>query len=129
MYYYGARYYDPKTSIWLSVDPLTEQFPNWNPYNYTMQNPINLTDPTGMAPEGGGDPKKPHNGDYFEITTGEYLGPNSDNEVRFISKENYDKGNINNKTYQTQGSTRKGSTITKKAIAKMVMYYSNFTDS
>ena len=22
LYYYGARYYDPKTSIWLSVDPL-----------------------------------------------------------------------------------------------------------
>ncbi|WP_445455748.1 SpvB/TcaC N-terminal domain-containing protein [Flavobacterium sp. HNIBRBA15423] len=57
LYYYGARYYDPKTSIWLSVDPLTEEYPNWNPYNYTMQNPINLTDPTGMYPEGGGDPK------------------------------------------------------------------------
>ncbi len=40
------------------MDPLTEKFPNWNPYNYTMQNPINLTDPTGMAPEGGGDPVK-----------------------------------------------------------------------
>lgn len=58
LYYYGARYYDPKTSIWLSVDPMAEKFPNWNPYNYTMQNPINLTDPTGMAPEGGEtDPK------------------------------------------------------------------------
>ena len=51
LYYYGARYYDPKISIWLSVDPLAESFPNWNPYNYTMQNPINLVDPTGMAPE------------------------------------------------------------------------------
>ncbi|TDS56948.1 RHS repeat domain-containing protein [Myroides indicus] len=51
-YYYGARYYDPAISIFLSVDPLAEQFPAWNPYNYTMQNPINLTDPTGMAPEG-----------------------------------------------------------------------------
>ncbi len=57
-YYYGARYYDPKVSIWLSIDPLAEEFPNFNPYNYVMQNPLNLIDPTGMAPEeGGGDPK------------------------------------------------------------------------
>jgi len=56
-YYYGARYYDPKISLWLTVDPLAEKFPNWNPYNYTMQNPINLIDPSGMEPEeGGGDP-------------------------------------------------------------------------
>ena len=48
LYYAGARYYDPKISIWLSVDPLAEKYPNWNPYNYVMQNPINLTDPTGM---------------------------------------------------------------------------------
>jgi len=33
------------------VDPLAEKFPNWNPYNYVMQNPINLIDPTGMEPE------------------------------------------------------------------------------
>jgi RHS repeat-associated protein len=51
LYYAGARYYDPKISIWLSVDPLLEKFPNWNPYNYVMQNPINLIDPTGMCPD------------------------------------------------------------------------------
>jgi RHS repeat-associated protein len=50
LYYYGARYYDSKISIWLSVDPLAEKFPNWNPYNYTMQNPINLIDPDGRGP-------------------------------------------------------------------------------
>jgi len=51
MYYYGARYYDPKMSLFISVDPLAEQFQGWSPYNYTMNNPINLIDPTGMAPE------------------------------------------------------------------------------
>lgn len=49
-YYYGARYYNPKFSIWLSVDPLAEKYPSFNPYNYTMQNPINLIDPDGQAP-------------------------------------------------------------------------------
>ena len=55
-YYYGARYYDPKVSVWMSTDPLAEKFPNFNPYNYVMQNPINLTDPSGLEPEEGGDP-------------------------------------------------------------------------
>lgn len=59
LHYFGARYYDSRSSIWMSVDPLAESFPNWNPYNYTMQNPINLVDPTGMAPEDvEGEPKK-----------------------------------------------------------------------
>lgn len=51
LYYYSARYYDPKLSIFLSVDPLAEEFEEWNPYAYTFNNPINFIDPTGMAPE------------------------------------------------------------------------------
>ncbi|CAI9430348.1 RHS repeat-associated core domain-containing protein [Candidatus Ornithobacterium hominis] len=51
LYYYGARYYDPRVSLWLNVDPLAEEFYEWNPYAYTFNNPINFTDPTGMAPE------------------------------------------------------------------------------
>ncbi len=50
-YYYGARYYNPKTSIWLSVDPLAETMPSWSSYNYAFSNPVMYTDPTGMAPE------------------------------------------------------------------------------
>lgn len=48
-YYYGARYYNPKWSIWLSVDPLAEQTPSWSPYVYTHNNPLRYTDPTGMS--------------------------------------------------------------------------------
>ncbi|MDQ7917831.1 RHS repeat-associated core domain-containing protein [Mesonia sp. MT50] len=50
-YYYGARYYNPKWSIWLSVDPLAESMPEWSPYNYTMNNPLRYVDPDGRAPE------------------------------------------------------------------------------
>ncbi|MBB1140699.1 RHS repeat-associated core domain-containing protein [Myroides sp. WP-1] len=46
-YYYGARYYDPGTSIFLSVDPLAEKYPNINPYTYVANNPINAIDPDG----------------------------------------------------------------------------------
>lgn len=49
-YYYGARYYNPKFSIWLSVDPMKTKYSIWNPYNYCLQNPVNLIDPDGLEP-------------------------------------------------------------------------------
>ncbi len=48
LYYYGARYYDPKVSIFLNVDPLVEK--TGTPYAYTYNNPIRFIDPTGMEP-------------------------------------------------------------------------------
>src|SRR5690606_27586654 len=59
MYYYGARYYDPRLSIFISVDPLAKQ--TMEPYLYTGNNPIMFTDPTGMSKEPGGDPKETKN--------------------------------------------------------------------
>ena len=47
LYYFGARYYDPKWSVWLSVDAMAEKSPNAGPYNYCMGNPVNLVDPDG----------------------------------------------------------------------------------
>ena len=46
-YYYGARYYNPKFSIWLSVDPMAEKFPDWNPYNFCYNNPLRFVDANG----------------------------------------------------------------------------------
>jgi RHS repeat-associated protein len=42
LYYAGARYYDPKVSIWLSVDPLADADKNigYSPYAYAINNPI-----------------------------------------------------------------------------------------
>lgn len=36
---------------WMSPDPLSEEFPDWSPYNYAVNNPINNIDPTGLAAE------------------------------------------------------------------------------
>lgn len=47
--YYRARYYDPSTGRFLSEDPI--QFSGGlNFYPYVEDDPINLTDETGMAP-------------------------------------------------------------------------------
>ncbi|CAI9430308.1 hypothetical protein MSHRCOH1_08910 [Candidatus Ornithobacterium hominis] len=48
--YFGARYLDMKTSLWLNTDPLAEKYPETSPYTYTLNNPIRLIDPDGKAP-------------------------------------------------------------------------------
>ncbi|OAE90529.1 hypothetical protein SU65_12390 [Flavobacterium psychrophilum] len=45
--YYGARYLDMKTSLWLNVDPLAKNYPNISPYAYVANNPLRYIDPDG----------------------------------------------------------------------------------
>jgi RHS repeat-associated protein len=63
LYYFGARYYDPRSSTWTSPDPILASYMQGAPnggvfaprnlglYTYTWNNPIILRDPTGMSPE------------------------------------------------------------------------------
>ena len=50
LYYYGARYYDPKICLWVSTDLKQEYFPNNSSYAYCCNNPIILIDPEGNSP-------------------------------------------------------------------------------
>ena len=47
MYYYGARYYEPRLSLWMSCDPKQEKYPNVNSYCYANNNPIIFIDTNG----------------------------------------------------------------------------------
>ncbi|MDY6930099.1 MAG: colicin E3/pyocin S6 family cytotoxin, partial [Pseudomonadota bacterium] len=67
LYYFGARYYDPRTSVWQSVDPILGDYLGHDPrtlrgmggvfvsqnlslYSYTHQNPVKFVDPDGNEP-------------------------------------------------------------------------------
>jgi len=73
LYYFGARYYDPRTSVWVSADPILEKYlpttneqgkqndgeaggvflsSNLNLYAYSHQNPVILFDPDGRSVRG-----------------------------------------------------------------------------
>ena len=90
--FFGARYYSPDLSIWLSVDPMSDKYPSLSPYVYCANNPIKLMDPNGEEI-----------GDYFSMS-GEYLGTdgNCDDKVYFVSDESdIDKIKQNNKAGKT----------------------------
>ncbi len=49
LYYYGARYMNPVTSLWYGVDPLAEKYFMTGAYVYCGDNPIVLKDPDGRG--------------------------------------------------------------------------------
>ena len=50
LYYYGARYLNPVTSLWYGVDPLVEKFASTSGYVYTLDNPVKMVDQDGKFP-------------------------------------------------------------------------------
>jgi RHS repeat-associated protein len=50
--YMRARYYDPRNAQFISPDPVKVLHPlMMNPYQYALNNPLDLVDPAGAAPE------------------------------------------------------------------------------
>ncbi len=51
LYYYGARYYEPRECRFYGVDPMAEKYPNMGAFVYCNNNPVKFIDPTGMEGE------------------------------------------------------------------------------
>lgn len=58
LHYFGARYYDARTSVWQNPDPMLGHLGSiafrrlaLTPYAYANQRPTVLTDPTGLTPQ------------------------------------------------------------------------------
>ena len=49
LYYYGARYYEPRLGLWISADIEQETHPNVSTYTYCLNNPILFIDPDGKG--------------------------------------------------------------------------------
>ena len=47
LYYYGARYMNPVTSLWYGVDPLAEKYVTTSGFVYTLNNPVKFIDVDG----------------------------------------------------------------------------------
>ena len=47
LYYYGARYYEPRVSLWISTDPMQEKTSNITTYAYCINNPVAYIDRDG----------------------------------------------------------------------------------
>ena len=77
--YFGARYYNPELSVWLSVDPMAEKYPSTSAYAYVENNPIIFIDPDGNR-------KWPVNKEYVK---------NNSNYTRGISSGFYRNQNPN----------------------------------
>ena len=52
LYYYGARYFEPKEILWYGCDPLREKYPFTSSYVYCNANPVKYVDPDGRKVAG-----------------------------------------------------------------------------
>jgi len=79
---FQLRMYDSRINRWISPDPAGQYA---SPYMSMGNNWISQVDPDGAKAD-----------DYFDKETGEYLGRGGTDDIRFISKDDWDAGNLDN---------------------------------
>ena len=83
LYYYGARYMNPATSMWYGVDAMAEGKPVIGSYVYCMGNPIVMIDPDGNWERNSAGNLVAQKGDNA-VTLGKYLGINKHDALRIL---------------------------------------------
>ena len=93
MYYYGARYYEPRISLWMSTDPLQEKDPNISSFCYTSNNPIKYIDPNGKSMR-----EYDTNGNVISDLGGDQIDfiHQKNGDVKIVNKENGHTNTISN---------------------------------
>ena len=123
LYYYGARYMNPRTSLWYGVDPLAEKYPSVSSLIYCFDNPIKFIDPDGRKT------KKPT---LEEIVT--YGKKNSTTFASLMKLANINMSNLNTEiSFGDETSTTPStghisltkSTNIKRQIIKLTHEFSN----
>ena len=126
LYYYGARYMNPVTSLWYGVDSLAEKYMTIGAYVYCVSNPIRFLDFIGKEPR-----------DFFEsmdlaaIDFGKYYNVSSIKENREYATLIYETkdrwGNIaysyNTPSKGTQNSSKPSTDgLPKDAIVRAIAH-------
>lgn len=88
MYYYGARYYEPRLSLWMSCDLLQELKADICSYTYCIGSPIVYTDPNGCLEST--DVIKKSNGTYQVVNAHN----DGDNNIYLVDREGKRTGEI-----------------------------------
>jgi len=90
LHYYGARYYQSKLSVWMSVDPKAHMAPDWTPYRFGFANPLLYTDPDGKfeSPEKAREFAKANgiDGQILEYDNGTFALHDSQNGISYQQK-------------------------------------------
>ena len=127
MYYYGARYYEPRLSLWMSTDPRSIDMLQVSPYSYCFNNPIVLVDPDGEIPtpkEGAAIANHVYEGKVGEKLLGNWVmlsvytqkGNKSFRGGLYGRKDN--KGNVVEYAFATAGTYFENTERGRKSIAE-----------
>ncbi len=102
------RQYDPVVGRWWGVDALSDQMPQWSPYNFVFDNPLRMVDPTGLAPDDWVKDKEGKVEWRDNVNSAEDLDPLSGDQYLGKSGIGLDETSGNTLLYNSDGSIDQG---------------------